>query len=437
MHRLSSPTTLVGVDVWDGHDHLGPHEVTWGPHGSGSAPDAVVTELGAVGPSAAFAGLSLIPGLIDTHVHLIGNAGGAASGFLTWPLVTPPTEQVLHGLAHARRALAGGVTTLRDLSADEVQFSLARGVEAGLVEAPRLLAHGMVSMTGGHGDMFVPPGVDPRLRKPTADGVDACRALVRAHARAGATGIKIATSGGLLSDGDKPSWRNHTTAEIDAIVDEAHALGLLVAAHAHTDEGIRIALRAGVDSLEHATQLDGVLAGEVVEAGLPVAPTLLINDAIADGSVPVTAEQQEAARALVVDRDAGFRAAADAGVDFVLGTDANGFHVRFGDQMAELRRMGEVLGWSAARVLEAGTSRAAVAIGRGARAGTESAKPGSGSTMVSATGGPVLGRIAVGAAADFVLLRGRPWLDVDALDPANIVAVVARGRVVAGSLPPS
>jgi imidazolonepropionase-like amidohydrolase len=409
----ASPTSLAGVDVWDGHAALGPRTVSWGPARPGVDTDAVVIALEPAAPSSRFAGLSLVPGLVDTHVHLIGNAGGASSGFLTWPLVTPPTEQVLHGLAHARRALAGGVTTLRDLSADEVQFSLARAVEAGLVEAPRILAHGMVSMTGGHGDMFVPPGVDPRLRKPTADGVDACRALVRTHARAGATGIKIATSGGLLSEGDAPSWRNHTSAEIDAIVDEAHALGLLVAAHAHTAEGIRVALRAGVDSIEHATQLDGDLARQVVAAGLPVAPTLLINDAIADGTVPVSAEQRETARDLVATRDPEFRAAAEVGVDFVLGTDANGFHVAFGDQMRELRRMGEVFGWSPERVLQSGTSRAAAAIGRSAS----------------------LGRVAVGAAADFVLLRGRPWEDAAALDRDAIVAVVARGRVVAGALP--
>ena len=419
MHHHTTPPPLDGIDVWDGHEFVGPRRLGWARSGTEAAPDALVTELRPASASPRFDGMSVIPGLIDTHVHLIGNAGGAASGFLTWPLVTPPTEQVLHGLAHARRALAGGVTTLRDLSADEVQFSLARAVDAGLVEAPRLFAHGMVSMTGGHGDMFVPPGVDPRLRKPTADGVDACRALVRSHARAGATGIKIATSGGLLSDGDKPSWRNHTVAEIEAIVDEAHALGLLVAAHAHTAEGIRIALRAGVDSLEHGTQLDGVLAGEVVAAGVPVAPTLLINDAIANGSVAVTPDQQSSARELVATRDAGFAAASAAGVDFVLGTDANGFHVRFGEQMDELRRMGEVFGWSPERVLESGTSRAASAIGQGD----------------ADSGGTTLGRVAVGAAADFVVMRGRPWLDLGVLDTTNIVAVVARGHVVAGALP--
>jgi len=106
------------------------------------------------------------------------------------------------------------------------------------------------------------------------------------------------------------------------------------------------------------------------------------------------------------------RAAADAGVDFVLGTDANGSHVAFGEQMLEVRRMAEVFGWSAERALQAATSRAAAAIGRGSS----------------------LGRVQPGMLADFVVMRGRPWLDLDDLDPAGIVAVVSRGRVVAGNL---
>ncbi|MFZ4892882.1 amidohydrolase family protein [Plantibacter sp. Mn2098] len=401
-------TAIAGIDVWDGISHLGPTDLRW----EVSASDAVIAQ---VSPSDAPSGdgLTLIPGLIDTHVHLIGNASSTRSDFLTWPLVTRPEEQVLHGLAHAQQALAVGITTLRDLSADDVQFSLGRGIDKGLVEGPRILSHGMVSMTGGHGDMFVPPGVDPSLRKPTADGPDACRALVRTWARAGASGIKIATSGGLLSDGDKPSWRNHTRAEIDAIVDEAHALGMLVAAHAHTREGIRIALDSGADSIEHATDMTDELASAIAAAGVPIAPTLLINDAIAERRVPVSDEQAASAADLVRSRDERFAAAAAAGVDFVLGTDANGFHVGFGDQLSEVRKMAELFGWSAERTLQAATSRAAAAVGRA----------------------DSLGRIAPGAVADFVIVRGRPWEDIADLEPSNIVAVVSRGRVVAGALP--
>jgi len=395
--------TLTGVQLWDGEGARGLVDLSWELDGA----DAAITGISpAAGPDS---GLSVIPGLIDTHVHLVGYAGEGRADFLSWPLTTRPEEQVLHGLAHAQRALRAGITTVRDLSADDVQYSLRRGIEAGLVEGPRVLAHGMVSMTGGHGDLFIPPAVAER--KSVADGPDACRALVRAHARAGADGIKIATSGGVLSVGDKASWRNHTDAEIAAIVDEAHALGMPVAAHAHTAEGIERALAAGVDSIEHGTLLDAELAARVVAAGVTVAPTLLINDRIAAGR-GASPEQAGKAAELVVRRDALLRSAADAGVDFVLGTDANGAHVAFGEELNEVRRMAEVFGWSAERALAAATSRAAATIGRASS----------------------LGRIAPGLLADLVVLRGRPWERIEELDAARVVAVVSRGRVVAGAL---
>ncbi len=407
-------TELVGVELWDGTASLGLSTIRWAFEGADARFTAVAGAVAAGGSGAGGADgrppLTVIPGLIDTHVHLAGYAGAGSPDFLTWPLVTRPEEQVLHALANARKALAAGVTTVRDLSANDVQFSLRRALEAGIIEGPRLQAHGMVGMTAGHGDLFTPAAFTTRPL--TADGPDECRKLVRHWARAGADGIKIATSGGVLSVGDKSAWRNYTRSEIAAIIDEAHALGLRVAAHAHTEDGIRIALEEGVDSLEHATLLSPELAARVVSAGATVAPTLLINDAIAAGSAGVSAEQSSKAQQLVVLRDALFRDAAQLGVDFVLGTDANGHHVAFGDQLAEVRRMAELFGWTAGRALESATSRAASAIGRGSD----------------------LGRVAPGYLADFVLLDSRPFDDIGGLSVDHIVAVVSRGRVVSGSL---
>ena len=395
---------LAGVQLWNGTESRGSSTLRW------SADSGLVTAVGSAAEGTAAAELSVIPGLIDTHVHLIGYAGTGAPDFLGWPLVTRPEEQTLHGLAQARSALAVGVTTVRDLSADDIQFSLARALSQGIVEGPRVFAYGIVSMTGGHADLFTPPAA--AQRRPTADGPDACRALVRHWARAGADGIKIATSGGVLSVGDKSAWRNHTTAEIEAIVDEAHALGMRVAAHAHTEDGIERALDAGVDSVEHATLISRELAARAAAAGVTVAPTLLINEVIASGGAGVTAEQAAKGAELVVRRDELLRQAANEGVDFVLGTDANGRHVRFGEQLDELRLMSAVLGWSAERTLQAATTRAAAAIGH-----------------------PELGRLESGSPADFVVLRGRPWESLDSLRAENIVAVVVRGRVLLGSLP--
>jgi imidazolonepropionase-like amidohydrolase len=398
---------IVGVDLWDGVDHVGVSTIRWEARDGDGVIESVTRS--AEGMRARY---SVIPGLIDTHVHLIGYAGSGRPDFLSWPLVTRPEEQVLHGLANARKALAAGVTTLRDLSADEVQFSLRRALDGGIVEGPRLQAHGMVGMTAGHADMFIPAAFP--LRKPVADGPDECRKLVREWARAGADGIKIATSGGVLSVGDKSAWRNYTRPEIAAIVDEAHALGMRVAAHAHTELGIQVAIEEGVDSIEHGTLLTAEQAAAIAAAGITVAPTLLINEVIAAGGAGASAEQAAKAAELVLRRDALLRDAAERGVDFVLGTDANAHHVAFGDQPAEVQRMAEVFGWSAARALEAATSRAAGAIGRSHD----------------------LGRVAPGYLADLIVLERSPWDDIRSLRAENIVAVLSRGRVVAGALPP-
>jgi imidazolonepropionase-like amidohydrolase len=224
----------------------------------------------------------------------------------------------------------------------------------------------------------------------------------------------VATSGGVLSIGDRSSWRNHTDEELAAIVDEAHALGMLVAAHAHTAEGVRRALDHGVDSLEHATLIDEQAARTAASRGVTVAPTLLINDALAQGRVPVAPTAQEKAAELVARRDVALAGAARAGVRFVLGTDANGFHVDFGDELDEIARMATVLGLSASDALRSATSWAAGAIGRST----------------------TLGRITEGYAADAVLLRGRPWEDLADLTRDNVVAVIVRGRVVSGAVPP-
>ena len=153
-------------------------------------------------------------------------------------------------------------------------------------------------------------------------------------------------------------------------------------------------------------------ADRAARAGVTVAPTLLINEAIAQGTVPVAAQAREKATELVARRDVLLAEAARRGVRFVLGTDANGYHVHFGDQWRELARMGEVLGLPAADLLRSATSWAAEAIGAGDR----------------------LGRLRPGALADAVV-RGRPWERITDLAPERVVAVLVEGRVVHGRLP--
>lgn len=399
-----SAMRMSGLPLWDGEGFQGVADLEWN-HGRFTRVTADA------GTTVVNNDLSIIPGLIDTHVHFDSYAGSGSVDWMTWPLITPEPERSLHVVAHARKAAAAGVTTLRDLSGSAVQLAAARALEAGLIPGPRVLVHGAVGMTAGHGDLFIPPHYPHRA--PVADSPDECRKLVRQWARQGVDGIKIFTSGGVLSIGDKVGWRNQTKEEIATTVDEAHALGLLVAAHTHTAEGVDIALEFGVDSIEHGTGIQERHWDELIERNIPVAPTLMINDAIAERRIPVSDEAQEKGRAVVEERNANFTAAAAAGVRFVLGTDANGIFVEFGDQLEELRLMQRAFGWTSERTLRAGTSDAADAI-----------------RLTGTTG-----RIAPGLGADFVVVRGRPWEDIDQLTIENIVAVVARGVVVSGTLP--
>ncbi|PSR36967.1 MAG: hypothetical protein C7B44_06140 [Sulfobacillus thermosulfidooxidans] len=281
---------LHHVLVWDGKTERGLCDVIW--H------DETISEVRKTTRVFSSFSFVLIPGLIDTHVHLASYAGIDSVDYRTWPLITHPTERVLHAYVNARKALTAGITTLRDMEAGWCQISLREIIGQGLLPGPRVLAYGMVGMTGGHADLFTPSAVEPRLQ-PVADGVDACRKQVRTFARMGMDGIKIATGGGVLSMGDRPTWRNYTDAENAAIVDEAHSLGLPVAAHAHDAKAIDAALRARVNSIEHATLLTECQAQEIVQRGLSVAPTILINNRIATETVPVRPEIVQKARELV------------------------------------------------------------------------------------------------------------------------------------------
>jgi len=393
--------SIRGIPVWDGESFLGASRLDW----AGDRIHAIEPD------DAALDGYCVIPGLIDTHVHLGAYSGAGRADWSSWPLITPWEEQVFHIANNAQKAARAGVTTLRDLSGDERQLAVKRAFDEGIQQGPRILVHGAVGMTAGHGDLFVPPHYPHRGR--TADSPDECRKLVREFARMGADGIKIFTTGGVLSMGDKVGWRNQTLDEIRATIDEAHALSMPVAAHSHSAEGNEIALSVGVDSIEHGTGLERDQWDRLIEGNISVAPTLLINDAIAEGRVEVGEEAQAKAKDVVAYRDSLFGDAGRAGIRFVLGTDANGVFVKFGDQMEEVRLMASMFGWSAERALRAATSDAAAVVRMADRIGT----------------------LTPGRGADFVVLRGRPWENIDDLNVENIVAVVSRGHLVHGELP--
>lgn len=354
-------------------------------------------------------GRTILPGLIDAHVHLRSYAGHDRSDFYLWGAATFLEEQTLHAAANARRAVEAGFTTLRDAAGARLEMAIKHAADQHLLDGARVLVAGFVGMTGGHGDLFMPPGVE-RRPFPTADGPDECRKLVRAYARDGVDWIKICTSGGVLSLGDESEWRNFTLEETRVIVDEAHALGKRVAAHAHTRAGVRQALDGGVDSIEHGSALDDELIQRLLETGTWLCPTLAVTEHIhahgrERGLPPAALAKNELVRASRLD---AARAAAAAGVRLFLGTDSSSI-LPFGRHAWELELLVSLLDVSPMRALQIGTRDAAQAIGLGERTGI----------------------LAAGRWADVLVVDGDPLADVRLLqDAERILGVFRDGRLV-------
>jgi len=355
------------------------------------------------------AGKTVLPGLIDAHVHLRAYAGTERSDFYLWGQATFLEEQVLHAAANARRALAAGVTTLRDAAGARVEIAVKHACDQQLLDGARVIVAGFVGMTGGHGDLFTPPAVERRPYQ-TADGPDECRKLVRTYARDGVDWIKICTSGGVLSLGDESEWRNYTLEEVRVIVDEAHALGKRVAAHAHTRAGVRQALDGGVDSIEHGSALDGELVGRMLESGTWLCPTLAVSEHIhAIGAERGLPEAVLAKNELVrTSRLESARAAASAGVRIFMGTDTSSI-LPFGRHAWELELLVSLLDVSPMRALQMCTRDAAQAIGLGDRCGV----------------------LEAGRWADVLVVDGDPLADIRLLQqPERILGVFRDGRLL-------
>ena len=353
-------------------------------------------------------GMTIMPGLIDGHVHLRSNAIGDRAANYLWQATTFIEEQTLHCAGNARIALDAGVTTVRDMAGGRPEVATKHAIDDGVLTGARVVAAGFVGMTAGHGDMFCPAGIAERFW-PEADGVDECRKLVRRYARDGLDLIKICTSGGVLSTGDKNEWRNYTFDETLAIVDEAHALEMKVAVHAHTRAGILQALEAGVDTIEHGSSLDDELIELMLETGAMLCPTLAITDFILnqgrDAGIPE--ESLDKARRLKARSLDGHRAAHAAGVPIFMGTDSSAAF-RFGNHARELTLMHEQIGLTPMEAIVAATSRAAVALGIG----------------------DATGSVEAGKQADLLVIDGDPLVDLRVLEDASkIIGVFQGGRL--------
>ncbi len=295
------------------------------------------------------AGKFLTPGLIDCHVHLAFDGLGDFAGEAA---TLTPAVAAIKGTVNARKHLAAGVTTVRDLGGPGgacIQVGLA--IERGLIPGPRVLAAGhALTVTGGHGHNVA------FARE--VDGPDAMRKAVREEIRAGARAIKVVATGGVLTPGIGATFTAYTPGELAAAVDEAHKWDRGVAAHAIGAEGILAAVRAGVDSVEHATYVTPQIAREMRERGTFRSPTICAIRGIVDNPDRVPAYALEKGRSTEAAARESHRRAVRAGVRHVCGTDAGTPFNPHGSAPRELVRMVE-WGMTPLAALRAATSNGA------------------------------------------------------------------------------
>jgi imidazolonepropionase-like amidohydrolase len=322
------------------------------------------------------AGATVVPGLLDAHVHLVWSGDADPVG-----LVEREGEQLtlLRAAGHARDQLYAGVTTVRDLGSNwDAAIHVARAVDRGAIEGPTIVATGRtVIMTGGHDPFW---GL-------ACDGEDAVVRGVRTQVAAGAGVIKTAATGGVYgqAEGEDVGAGELTRDELRALVGEAHRRGRKVAVHALGTEGIRDAVAAGVDTVEHGVFLTEEIVGDMVRRGTVLCPTVAVYRRIADGLAPDYATAK--AREVVDAHRASVTMAREAGVPIIAGTDAGApgmAHPSLLDEVAVLLE----LGLTPLEVLRAATSGAADALGL-----------------------PRVGRVAVGSPADLVVVDGDPLTD--------------------------
>lgn len=267
----------------------------------------------------------VLPGLMDMHVHLLGELGPDTRNEA---LYFTTSMEALRGAMYARRTLEAGFTTVRDLGGDpEAIFALRGAVDQGWIAGPRILAAGSaLAATGGHGDVdgYKAELLERWTPETICDGPYDCRRATRHAVKYGADWIKITATGGVLSDTATGTGQQMTDDELKEIMDTAHALGVRVAAHAHGADGINAALRAGVDSVDHGTFLDDEGVRLMKQTGAYLVPTLLPGATIIptmEGNPFFTEAIKAKARAAAAASKLNVSKAARAGVKIAFGTD--------------------------------------------------------------------------------------------------------------------
>jgi imidazolonepropionase-like amidohydrolase len=352
---------------------------------------------------------TLLPGFIDAHVHITGESSDNWYADTVSGLRRTVPEQAIRATELARRTLLAGFTTIRNVGAGEwIDVGLRNAIDAGVVPGPRILtaAHSL-GARGGHCDSGGFPyllfGKEPGIADGIASGADQFRDAVRIQHKYGANLIKVCATGGVLSLGDAVDTPQLTQQEMDALVDEAHRLGLKAAAHAHGAEGAKVAVRAGIDSIEHGSFLDDEALRLMKERGTYLVPTLMAGE-YAGGRKATRQYPPEIAakaKAAVEARSAVFKNALRLGVKVAFGTDsAVSPHGRNAEEFALMVEHG----MSPAAALRTGLAAAAL-LGLDKRLGT----------------------LEAGREADVVAVPGDALADVKATE--KVVFVMKGGKV--------
>ena len=348
-------------------------------------------------------GMTVLPGLIDCHVHL---CLGAEADVVRTIEHEAPALTTLKASQFARQTLEAGFTTVRDVGCrDHSIFALEHAIADDLLPGPRVVAAGLaICMTGGHA----------RFIGREADGpVEVVRA-VREQLAAGADVIKFIASGGVLTPGTSPECAQMTPEELSAGMTEARRAGRRVAAHAHGADGMKNAIRAGAHSIEHATLMDEEAAGLMREYGVFMVPTLsaLATTAACGLTCGIPESALMKAKSMQARHEASFKKAARAGIHVALGTDAGTPFNYHGENAQELERM-VALGMTPMEALVAATSAAATLLGLA----------------------QTLGAIEPGKDADLLIIDGNPLTRVTVLrDRDKLHGVMQGGRFVSGPL---
>lgn len=393
--------------------------------GTGAAPITdgaiVITDdkISAVGPFAAISvpagtrvidlgDATLMPGFIDAHTHIIGRVlGDPERGEAAMHDYT--SFGAILGTRNAELTLMAGFTTIRNVGADNFDdMAIRKAINDGWIVGPRMITAGhALGITGGHCDEngFRPGLADGNIRNGIADGPDQVRAAVRYQVKYGADVIKTCATGGVLSEGDAVGATQYTYEEMKAIVDEATKLERKVAAHAHGTEGIKIATRAGVASIEHGSFLDVEGAKMMAERGTYLVPTLMAGEQVekmAKSGVLKGLRAEKALAAAGAMRNAVKIAVANR-VQIALGTDAG--VIQHGTNAREFILMVEWGGMRPMDSIVAGTMSAARLLGLD----------------------KTIGSITPGKIADIVAVSGDPSKDITRVQ--SVVFVMKNGAV--------